>query len=125
MKTTKTTEEVKEKFDLQEAFVLWRKESKGTTYFTGFDLNKNKMVAFENVKKKNDKEADFRVYYEDKEGKREERSCCGLWYSESKKGNKFLTGKTNEDEKIIAFIGDEKYYSVFLKELGADNYVFL
>ena len=107
MKTTKTTEEVKEKFDLQEAFVLWRKESKGTTYFTGFDLNKNKMVAFENVKKKNDKEADFRVYYEDKEGKREERSCCGLWYSESKKGNKFLTGKTNEDEKIIAFIGDE------------------
>ena len=26
---------------------------------------------------------------------------------ESKKGNKYLSGKTNEDEKIIAFLGDE------------------
>ena len=54
MKTTKTTNE--EKFDLQEAFVLWRKESKGIVYYTVYDLNKNNMVAFENTKKKNDKE---------------------------------------------------------------------
>ena len=105
MKTTKTTNE--EKFDLQEAFVLWRKESKGVVYYTGYDLNKNNMVCFENTKKKNDKEADFRVYYQDKEGKREENSCCGLWYSESKKGNKYLSGVTNENEKIIAFLGNE------------------
>ena len=106
MKTTKTNEEVKEKFDLQEAFVLWRKESKGIVYFTGYDLNKNNMVCFENTKKNSDKEPDFRVYYQNKEGKREDRSCCGLWYSESRKGNKFLTGVTNENEKIIAFLGE-------------------
>lgn len=108
MKTTNTNKEVKdkEKFDLQEAFVLWRNESKNTVYFTGYDLNKNKMVGFENTKKNSDKEPDFRVYYQNAEGKREERSCCGLWYAESKKGNKFLTGKTNEEEKIIAFLGD-------------------
>ena len=106
MKTTKKVE-IEEKFDLQEAFVLWRKESKGIVYYTGYDLNKNNMVCFENTKKKNEKEADFRVYYQDKEGKREESSCCGLLYSESKKGNKYLSGKTNENEKIIAFLGDE------------------
>ena len=108
MKTTKAIEKSTEgeKFDLQEAFVLWRNESKSTVYYTGYDLNKNKMIAFENTNKKSDKEPDFRVYYTDKEGKREERSCVGLWFTESKKGNKFLTGKTNEDEKIIAFLGD-------------------
>lgn len=105
----RTTKEVKteEKFDLQEAFVLWRKESKGIVYYTGYDLNKNKMVCFENKNKKNEKEADFRIYYVNEEGKKEDKSCCGLWYSESKKGNKYLSGKTNEDEKIIAFLGDE------------------
>ena len=38
MKTT-TKKEVKkeEKFDLQEAFVLWRNESKGTVYYKGYD----------------------------------------------------------------------------------------
>lgn len=107
MKTTKEVKkEEKEKFDLQEAFVLWRKEGKGITYYTGYDLNKNKMVAFENTTKKNEKEPDFRIYYENNEGKKEDKSCCGLWYSESKKGNKFLTGNTNENEKIIAFLGN-------------------
>ena len=109
MKTTTINKENigEEKFDLQEAFVLWRKESKAIVYYTGYDLNKNKMVCFENKNKKNESEPDFRVYYENSEGKREERSCCGLWFTESKKGNKFLTGKTNENEKIIAFLGDE------------------
>ena len=106
MKTTNKEINKEEKFDLQEAFVLWRNESKNTVYYTGYDLNKNKMVCFENTNKRNDKEPDFRVYYQNAEGKREEKSCCGLWYSESKKGNKFLTGKTNEEEKIIAFLGD-------------------
>ena len=106
MRTTKTTEETKEKFDLQEAFVLWRKESKDIVYYTGYDLNKNNMVCFENTKKNSEKEPDFRVYYQNKEGKREDKSCCGLWYSISKKGNKFLTGVTNENEKIIAFLGE-------------------
>ncbi len=110
MKTT-TKKEVKkeEKFDLQEAFVLWRNESKGTVYYKGYDFNKNNMICFENKNKKNEKEADFRVYYTNEEGKREDTSCCGLWYSESKKGNKFLSGKTNENEKIIAFLGDENH----------------
>ena len=106
MKTTKTTEEVKEKFDLPEAFVLWRKESKGIVYYTGFDFNKNNMICFENTNKKSDKEPDFRVYYQNQEGKREDKSCCGLWWAESRKGNKFLTGVTNENEKIIAFLGE-------------------
>lgn len=111
MKSTKAKEvkEVKkEKFDLQEAFVLWKNTSKGgKEYYKGFDLNKNVIVAFKNENKKNEKEADYRVYYLDSEGKREDVSAVGLWKSTSKAGNDYLSGLTNENEKIIAYFGDE------------------
>ena len=111
MKSTKTKEvkEVKkEKFDLQEAFVLWKNTSKsGKEYFKGFDLNKNVIVAFKNENKKNEKEADYRVYYCDEEGNKEEVSAVGLWINTSKAGNTYLSGVTNENEKIIAYFGDD------------------
>ena len=111
MKSTKTKEvkEVKkEKFDLQEAFVLWKNTSKsGKEYFKGFDLNKNIIVAFKNENKKNEKEADFRVYYCDEKGNKEEVSAVGLWVTTSKAGNTYLSGVTNENEKIIAYFGDD------------------
>ena len=111
MKSTKTTKEKevkKEKFDLQEAFVLWKNTSKGgKEYYKGFDLNKNVIVAFKNENKKNEKEADYRVYYLDSEGKREEASAVGMWVTTSKAGNTYLSGVTNENEKIIAYFGSE------------------
>ena len=108
MKYTKTTkEEKKEKFDLQECFALWKHESKNNViYLTGFDFNKNRLVAFYN-KKENDKQPTLRIYDLKEDGSTGEEIIT-LWETKSKQDNIYLNGVTNENEKIIAFYGDEK-----------------
>ena len=108
MKYTKTTkEEKKEKFDLQECFALWKHESKNNViYLTGFDFNKNRLVAFYN-KKENDKQPTLRIYDLKEDGSTGEEIIT-LWEAKSKQDNIYLNGITNENEKIIAFYGDEK-----------------
>ena len=108
MKYTKTTkEEKKEKFDLQECFALWKHESKNNViYLTGFDFNKNRLVAFYN-KKENDKQPTLRIYDLKEDGSTGEEIIT-LWEAKSKQDNIYLNGVTNENEKIIAFYGDEK-----------------
>ena len=57
---TKKEENKKEKFDLKECFTLWSNTSKeGNKYLTGYDFNKNRIIAFYN-KKANDKQPSIR-----------------------------------------------------------------
>ena len=109
MKTTKTTNVVekgeKKEFNLLEAFVLWESTSKaGRKYLTGRTSEQKdylELVGFYNTNKKNPKEPDIRIYVTDKEGNQEE--VCTLWENISKNETRYLTGTTNENEKIIAF----------------------
>lgn len=109
MKTSKTTNvvekgEVKE-FKLPEAFVLWENTSKaGMKYLSGNTSEElhTKLVGFYNTNKKNPKEPDIRIYDIDSEGN-QGNEVCSLWENISKNETRYLTGSTNEQEKIIAF----------------------
>lgn len=102
---TKKTNE-KEKFDLQECFTLWiHKAKSGLNYLTGYDFNKNRLVGFYN-QKKTDKQPLIRIFDLKEDGSTGEEIIT-LWEAISKQENKYLNGVTNENEKIIAFFGDE------------------
>ena len=109
---TKTVENKKE-FTMEQAFALWKKQSKkGTTFFTGKGI-----VGFFNTNKKNPKEPDMRVYYTDEEGKAQKEPFVSMWCNVSKNGKKYLTGKL-DGERLVGFInesGNEKrpYVSVY------------
>lgn len=98
-------EEVK-KTKLEEAFALWRHGAKsGASYLTGNTSEAQtglKLVGYFNGRKKNPKEPDIRVYSLDEEGK-QDKEVCSLWERVSKYGNQYLTGTTDDKEKIIAF----------------------
>ncbi len=102
-KEVKTEE--KERFDLQECFTLWLHKGKnGVKYLSG-NAGENKIVAFFN-QKKNDKQPSVRIYDLKDDGSTGEEIIT-LWEYKSKQGNDYLSGKTNENENIIAFYGDE------------------
>lgn len=110
--TTTTVEKGEEKtFNLTEAFVLWKNKSKaGENYLSGYTSeteNNTKLVGFYNTKKKNPKEPDIRIYDIDSEGN-QGNEVCSLWENISKNENRYLTGTTNENEKIIAFYTKDK-----------------
>lgn len=106
---TETKTEEKEKFDLKECFILWLNTSKeGNKYLTGYDFNKNRIIGFYN-KKANDKQPSIRIYAVDDEGKMTQEEIITLWDTTFKTSGKAgLNGLTNENEKLIAFYGDEK-----------------
>lgn len=111
--TTTTVEKGEEKtFNLTQAFVLWEDTSKaGRKYLNGRtseELDSTKLVGFYNTNKKNPKEPDIRIYVEDSKGEREE--VCSLWENISKSEKRYLTGTTNENEKIIAFYNNVEEY---------------
>lgn len=116
---TKQEELRKEKFNLQEAFVLWKNQSKtGNEYLKGKDLNNQKLVGYFNGTKKNPKEPDVRIYSVDSEGK-QDKEVCSLWNYISTTGKSYLTGTTDEKEKIIAFYGNKEkapYIKAYFKE---------
>lgn len=121
---TKTTEkEVKQEFTLQEAFVLWKNKAKsGNEYLKGHDLNKNNLVGFFNTNKKNPKEPDIRVYLVNAEGK-QEKEVASLWDYTSKNGKQYLSGSTDEKEKIVAWYGKKEkapYIRAYFKEESGD-----
>ena len=115
MKTSKTTNVVEKgeerKFDLTEAFVLWEKTSKaGRKYLSGKtseELDFLELVGYYNTNKKNPKEPDIRIYVSDEDG---EQEVCSLWENISKNETRYLTGTTNENEKIIAFYNNVEEY---------------
>lgn len=98
-------EEKKEEFNLDEAFVLWKHEgNNGVCYLTGNTPDKVKLLGFFNNKKKNPKEPDIRIYSLDENGKQSEE-VCALWETESKNGNKYLSGNS-DDDFLVAFYND-------------------
>lgn len=109
VKNEKKEETKKEKFDLQECFTLWLNTSKeGNKYLTGYDFNKNRILGFFN-RKANDKQPSVRIYGLDEEGKVTSEEIITLWDTKFKtSGTTGLSGYTNENEKLIAFYGDEK-----------------
>ena len=117
-KETKTEE--KQEFDLQELCVLWLNEGKnGYRYLSGYDLNKHRLVGFFN-KKENEKQPTLRIYGVDEKGTLTDELIT-LWESESKKEKIYLSGVTNENEKVIGFYGNEKekkqpYVRCYLKD---------
>ena len=108
MKYVKNEENKKEKFDLQECFILWLNTSKeGNKYLSGYDFNKNRIIGFYNIKQ-NDKQPSIRIYGVDDEGKTTKEEIITLWDTTFKtSGKDGLSGYTNEKEGIIAFYGDE------------------
>lgn len=108
--------EKKGEFTLEEAFTVWKNEAKsGNHYLKGYDLNGNKLVGYFNGKKKNPNEPDVRFYELDKEGK-QGKEVASLWENEAKNGNRYLSGKTTENEKLVAFYQkDEDEKKPFIK----------
>lgn len=103
MKSSAKKEETKQEVKLQEAFVMWKQKAKsGMEYLKGQDFNKNKLVGFYNTNKKNPKEPDIRIYSVNAEGN-QDKEVADLWDRESSKGIRYLTGSTDEKEKIVAF----------------------
>lgn len=95
---------------LEEAFVLWKNKAKsGEDYLSGNTVDAKgikdaeiKLVGYFNSRKKNPKEPDVRVYTLDTEGK-QDKEVCSLWENVSKNDKRYLTGITDDKEKIIAF----------------------
>ena len=109
-KAIKEKEIKKEETKLEEAFVLWKHESKnGVSYLSGNTPSDKgaslSLIGFFNTKKKNPKEPDVRIYSQDDEGK-QDKEVCSLWESTSKSGNKYLSGTTDEKETIVAFYNE-------------------
>ena len=109
-KAIKEKEIKKEQTKLEEAFVLWKHESKGGVSYLSGNTPGDKgaslsLVGFFNNKKKNPKEPDIRIYSQDEDGK-QDKEVCSLWESTSKNGNKYLSGTTDEKENIVAFYND-------------------
>lgn len=112
MKTKQTTKEVVEKgevkkeFNLTEAFVLWKNESKNNVeYLSGKLLGEGsdvKLVGYFNARKKNPKEPDIRIYDIDSDGS-QGIEVCSLWENIGKNENRYLTGMTNDKERLVAF----------------------
>ena len=97
---------------LKESFVLWKNISaKQNEYLSGTTTDDPKqifkLVGYFNTNKKNPKEPDIRIYSLNDEGK-QDSEVCDLWESISKNENRYLTGTTNEKEKIIAFYGNSE-----------------
>ena len=119
MKTTTKQPQTESSFKLEQAFVLWKNTSKkGTEYLKGKDLNGGKILGYFNSNKKNPKEPDIRVYSTSEDGKTD-KEIASLWDSESKSKTRYLTGTTDEKEKIVGFYGKSEkapYISCYFKE---------
>ena len=111
----KTREEIKERendqVSLQEAFVLWKVKSKSDIdYLSGnLKINENdyiKVIGYFNGEKKNPNEPDIRVYSLDLEGN-QDKEICSLWEHISHKGKRYLTGISDEQEKVVAFYNED------------------
>ena len=107
IKEKELQKEEAQKTELEEAFVLWRNEAKsGASYLKGYTpesvMGGVRLVGYFNSKKRNPKEPDIRVYTLDSEGK-QDKEVCSLWENVSKTGNQYLTGTTDDKEKIIGF----------------------
>lgn len=121
MKTsTKVTKEneLKKGTELVESFALWLNKSKaGKDYLTGKlneKLGAGKLVGYFNTNKKNPKEPDIRIYTLDPEGYLD-KEIADLWDSVSKAENEYLTGVSDEQERLIGFYGEKDAKTPYIK----------
>ena len=111
MKTSNTKETKKGANEFTEAFVLWLHKSKvDNEYLSGLTTAENgnvRLVGYFNTNKKNPKEPDIRVYSLNGEGN-QDIEVADLWENESKQYTRYLSGTTNDKEKLVGFYGDKK-----------------
>ena len=111
MRKSMTNEKTNNGKELTEAFVLWIHNAKsGKEYLSGFTselIGKNRLVGYFNTMKKNPKEPDIRVYTLDREG-HQDKEIADLWENESKANTRYLSGSSDEKEKLVGFYGDKK-----------------
>lgn len=111
----KTREEIKERENetsLQEGFVLWKVKSKsGIDYLSGnLKIKENeyvRIIGYFNGEKKNPNEPDIRIFSLDPEGN-QDKEICSLWEHLSKNDVRYLTGISDENEKVVAFYNKDK-----------------
>lgn len=105
--TVNETKSNNERKEMIEAFALWLHDSKsGKEYLSGFtskDLGKARLVGYFNSMKKNPKEPDIRVYTLNEEGK-QDKEIASLWQNESKNKKLYLSGSSDEKEKLVRFL---------------------
>ena len=119
----KTTNSVNKDTNLIECITLWIHESKnGVEYLSGNlsdELRGGRVIGFFNSKKKNPKEPDVRVYSVDKDGN-QDVEIASLWENISIAENRYLLGKTNENENIIGFYDEKQakkpYIRIYLEK---------
>lgn len=108
---TENKEQNREEVKLKEAFVLWLHNSKsGNEYLSGTtdkSIGKARLVGYFNTMKKNPKEPDIRIYTLDPEG-HQDKEVADLWENESKSKTRYLSGTSDEKEKLVGFYGDKK-----------------
>lgn len=109
----------KERTELVESFVLWIHKSKsGIEYLTGNlseKLGSTKLVGYFNTNKKNPKEPDIRVYTLDPEGN-QDKEIASLWNQISKNDNQYLTGTSDEKERLVGFYNnDDKHNTPYIR----------
>ena len=116
--TKKEVEETKEK-KMNDCVALWLHKSKeGKKFLSGKTYSGEKIIGFF-VSNKKENSPKIRVYGLDEEGKVSDEIVT-LWENEGKSG-KYLTGLTNEKEKVVGFYGEElkearPYVRVYFKE---------
>lgn len=113
MKTTKKVEtkekEVKENSMIELCTLWYHKAENEVEYLSGHlseELKFQKVIAFYNTNKKNEKEPDIRIYSLDDENKKDTQ-IISLWNQVSKSGVEYLTGQTNEKENVVAFYNQD------------------
>ena len=108
-KTIKGKEETSKK-TMKDVMSLWLHTSNnGVEYLTGNlsnDLDGLKVTGFYNKEKKNEKEPDIRVYLLNEDGKTD-HVIVSLWNQTSKDNKNYLSGMTDEKEKVVAFINED------------------
>lgn len=112
MRTTSKKEEhkvVEVESNLEDLCTLWEHETDaGLVYLSGVlaeKLNYQKVIAFYNITKRNEKEPDIRIYSLDDENKKD-TNIISLWSQTSKENKKYYNGKTNDDEQVVGFINN-------------------
>lgn len=112
MRKTMTENKTENKeVQMKEAFALWLHKSKaGNEYLSGScdeSIGNTKLVGYFNTMKKNPKEPDIRIYTLDPEG-HQDKEVADLWENESKNKTRYLSGTSDEKEKLVGFYGDKK-----------------
>ena len=107
--TEKSNKEVKDS-NLIELMSLWLHKSKdGFRYLTGVakDEEEFKVLGFFNTKKEKDTDPVVKIYEEVDKDQELGDVLVTLWDHVSKSGNKYMTGKDNENTNVVAFYGKE------------------